>query len=168
MWRWDRERSARERFAAARAARDLVLDDAEVSPRQRVDVALECQRPVLGRPFPHIVEAVGDLLGGHPVEFLEHYVGTDVHPPRVILVPPRAAPDRRVVLVPGRGDGDRRRETHSSGYVIKEAVAHPHGLDTPAVAGLQTLDRKAVLASLAEVVRRADDHPVLRGPAAAW
>src|SRR5205814_10210343 len=67
MWR-----SAGERLAAAGAARDLVLDDAEVRSRQRVDVALERQRPVLGRPLSHVVEPVGDLLGRHPIRLLQH------------------------------------------------------------------------------------------------
>src|SRR6266446_1553996 len=125
MWRSHRERSARERFAAARAARDLVLDDAEVSPRQRVDVALEGERPVLGRPLPHVVEAVGDLFCRHPVRFLQHDVGADVDPPWVVLVTPCAAPDRGVVLIHRGGDGHSRGEAHPPGHVIKEAVAYP-------------------------------------------
>src|SRR6266550_5806987 len=161
MWR-----SAGERLAAAGAARDLVLDDAEVRSRQRVDVALERQRPVLGRPLSHVVEPVGELLGRDPIRVLQHDVGADVDPPGVVLVAPRAPPDRGVVLIHRRSDGDRRGKAHAARDVIEETVTHAHGFYAPAVPALQSLDREPVFSRLAKVVRRADDHPVLGGPTA--
>src|SRR5438034_2176843 len=159
--------SAGEGFAAARAARDLVLDDREVSPGQGVDMALEGERPVLGRPLAYVVEPVGELFGRHPIGFVQDYVLPDVDAPRIVLIAARRAPDRSVVLVHRRRHGDRRREPHPAGDVVEQPVADPHRFDAPAVAALQALDREAVLTGLAEVVGRADDHPELRRPGAA-
>src|SRR5436190_8961470 len=78
--------SACEGFASSRAPGDLVLDDPEVRPRQGVDVALEGERPVLGRPLAHVVEPVGDLLRRDPVRLLEDEVGSYVDPPRIVLI----------------------------------------------------------------------------------
>src|SRR5579864_2337599 len=156
-----------KRFASPRAARDLVLEDRKIGSRQSVDVTLERERPVLGRPLPHVVEAVRELLRRHPVNLLEHDVRPDVDAPRVILVAPRRAPDRRVVFVHRRRDRDGGGERHPPGDVVKDAVADPHRLDPPPVTALQSLDGESVLARLAEVVRRADDHPVLGRTAAA-
>src|SRR2546425_1516173 len=130
-------------------------------------MALERKRPVLRWPLAHVIEAVSDLLRGHPVGLLEDDVLADVDAPWVILVPAGRAPDRGVVLVHRRGDRDCGRKPHPAGDVVEKPVAHAHRLDAPAVAALEALDREAVLAGLAEVIRRADDHPVLRGPAAA-
>src|SRR5206468_7603315 len=130
-------RSAGEAFATARAARDLVLDDREVGPRQGVDVALESKRPVLGWPFADVVEAVRELFGRDPVRLVEDDVGADVDSPRIVLVPARGAPDGGVVLVHRRGDGDGGRETHPAGDVVEETVADAHRLDPAAVSALQ-------------------------------
>src|SRR5438270_2725742 len=129
-----------------------------------MDVALERQGPVLGWPLANVVEPVRELFGRDPVRVVEHHVEPDVDPPRVVLLPAGGAPDGSVVLVHRRSDGDRGRETHPAGHVIEETVARPHRLDAAAVAALQALDGEAVLARLAEVVRRADDHPVLSRP----
>src|SRR3989441_8385899 len=130
-------------------------------------MALERKRPVLRWPLAHVIEAVSDLLRGHPVGLLEDDVLSDVDAPWVILVPAGRAPDRGVVLVHRRGDRDGGRKPHPAGDVVEKPVTHTHCLDAPAVAALEALDREAVLAGLAEVIRRADDHPVLRRPAAA-
>src|SRR5437899_3438496 len=130
-------------------------------------MALERKGPVLRRPFAHVVEAVSDLFRRHPVGLIQDHVLPDVDPPWVILVPAGRAPDRGVVLIHRRGDRDGGRKPHPAGDVVEKPVAHAHRLDAPAVAALEALDRKAVLAGLAEIIRRADDHPVLGGPAAA-
>src|SRR5437660_9763949 len=130
-------------------------------------MALKRKRPVLRWPLAHVIEAVSDLLRGHPVGLLEDDVLPDMDAPWVILVPAGRAPDRGVVLVHRRGDRDGGRKPHPAGDVVEKPVTHAHRLDAPAVAALETLDREAVLAGLAEVIRRADDHPVLRRPAAA-
>src|ERR1700687_3143662 len=128
-----------------------------------MDVPLEGKGPVFGRPLAHIVEAVGQLFGWNPVGLVEDDVRAYVHAPRVVLVAARRAPDRRVVLIHRRRHGHACGERHPAGDVVEHPIADTHGLDAPPVAALQTLDRESLLACLAEVVGRADDHPVLRG-----
>src|SRR5439155_4718842 len=70
---------------------ELLLDQAEVLLRKLVQVALEGQRPALGRPLADVFEAVGESLGRHPVHLLGDEVGADVHTPRIILVAARRA-----------------------------------------------------------------------------
>src|SRR3954471_16815269 len=132
-----------------------------------MDMALEGERPVLGWPLAHVVQPVGDLLGGDPVRLFEHEVRPDVDPPGVVLIAARGPPDRGVVLIHGGGHRDGAGKAHASGHVIEEAVADTHRLHASPVAALKALDAESVLARLAEVVGRADDHPVLGGPTAA-
>src|SRR3989442_9193611 len=98
-------------------------------------MALERKRPVLRWPLAHVVEAVSDLLRGHPVGLIEDDVLPDVDAPWVILVPAGRAPDRGVVLVHRRGHRDRGRKPPPAGDGIEEPVAHAHRLDAPAGAG---------------------------------
>src|ERR1700694_2746781 len=164
---WDRNCkiwSAGEEPPAARAARDLVLDDCEVVAWQRVDMSLEGQGPMLGWPLAHVIETVGEVLGRNPITVLEHNIRTYVHAPRIVFIPARRAPDRGVILVHRRGDCYGGGECHPAGDVVQQPVAYPHRFHPASMAALEALDREAQLAGLAEVVRRADDHPVLRRP----
>src|SRR5713226_663347 len=106
--------------------RDRVFDHGKVVAVEHVDVTLERERPVLGWPLAHVVEAIRDLLGRYPVGLVEQYIRSYVHAPRVVLVPPRRLPDGRVVLVHRGGDGDGCGEAHSTGHVVQEPVADPH------------------------------------------
>src|ERR1700730_11281740 len=145
--------SAGERSPPARAAGDLVLYDGEVVARQRVDMPLEGERPVFGRPLSHVVEPVCELLGRNPVRILEDRVRPDVDSPWVVLVSAGRTPDRGVVLVHRRCNGDCCREGHPARHVVEDAIADAHRFDSPPVAALETLDREAQLTGLAEVVR---------------
>jgi len=104
------------------------------------------------------------VLGRNPIGVLEHDIGANVHPPRVVLVTSGGAPQWGVVLIHRRRDGDRGGKRHPSRHVVEDSVADPHRLNPAPVAALQTLDREAELSCLAEVVGRADDHPVLGRP----
>src|SRR5450759_5697222 len=56
---------------AAGVAGQLVFEDREIRARQRVNVSLESERPVFGWPLAHVVEAVCELLGRHPIGGVE-------------------------------------------------------------------------------------------------
>src|SRR5207247_10708995 len=92
-----------------------------------VEVALEGQFPVLSRPLLDVDEPWADRLRRDPVGLLEDDVGSDLHPPGVILTWLRL-PDDLVVLVavaldPGCGpEGLRLR------HVVDEVVARAHRL----------------------------------------
>src|SRR2546430_13484313 len=98
-------------------------------------MALERKRPVLRWPLAHEIEAVSDLLRGHPVGLLEDHVLPDVDPPWEILVPAGRAPDRGVALVHRRGARDGGRKTHPARDLVDEPGAHPHRLDAASAAG---------------------------------
>src|SRR5438132_14217127 len=102
---------------------DLVLDQLEVLLRQLMDMSLEGERPVLGGPFPHVLEPVGQLLGQHPLDLLEDVLGARMHTPRVVLFATRAAPDMRVLLEHLRAQRGGGRERHATGDVVEQAVA---------------------------------------------
>src|SRR5713226_3361448 len=57
--------SAGDAVPSPRGAGELVLDQLEVGPGQLVQVALEGQGPVLGRPLADVVQAVRQLLRQH-------------------------------------------------------------------------------------------------------
>src|ERR1700730_1114681 len=145
----------------AGAARDLVLDYCEVIAWQRMDMSLECQRPMFGRPLANVIEAVGELFGGNPISVVQKDIRTDVYAPRVVLIAAGRAPDRGVVLVHRRGDGHGGGERHPASDEGQQSVADAHRLHPAAMAALEALDGEAELAGLAKVVGRADDHPVL-------
>src|SRR6267143_3999607 len=147
------------------AARKLIFEDREIVARERVDMALERKRPVFGWPLTDVIQPVRELLGRYPVSVFEDHALADVNAPRIVLISPRRAPDRRVVFVHRRGHRHACGKGHAAGHVVEHPIADAHRLDTPQVAALQTLDGEAVLARLAEVFGRADDHPELRGTA---
>src|SRR5437763_4081088 len=96
--------SARDRPRALLTP-ELVLDQLEVLLGELVDVALEGQRPVLGRPLAHVVQPVRQLLGRRPLALVQDAVRLDPDAPGIVLLPPRRAPHVRVLLEHAGGQG---------------------------------------------------------------
>src|SRR5262249_6851571 len=144
-------------------APDLVLDQPEVLLRQLVNVALEGEGPVLGRPLADVLQPVRQVLCRQPLVVLQNGAGLDPDAPGVVLLSAGCPPDVGVVLEHARREGAGGGEDHPAGHVEEQPVTWLHHLGALAMAALDALDGEPSLERLPVVLERADDHPVLGG-----
>ncbi len=76
----------------------LLFEKSEVSLRNDMQRADECEWPIFGRPLPDIFKTWPNFTGVDELILCQHHVGTDLNPMRKSFVLPVMLPDRLVIF----------------------------------------------------------------------